>query len=113
MQKAPSSGIITNEYLDSTQLSDFLNRQDPEAKITLICPFSTSAGGDFGIPDFSNKTKITIASLLKNRHLTLGILAQFCNVGAQVSLWGNFVDLKIDLASETNLWIVQKIYQTF
>lgn len=54
------------------------------------------------------QTKITIASLLKNRHLTLGIIAQFCNVGAQVSLWGNFVDLKIDLASDINLWIVQK-----
>ena len=59
-----------------------------------------------------SQTKISISSLLKNRHLTLGIIAQFCNVGAQVSLWGNFVDLKIDLASETNLWIVQKIYQT-
>lgn len=57
-------------------------------------------------------SKITIASLLKNKHLTLGILAQFCNVGAQVSLWGNFVDLKIDLAKDSNLWIVQQIYQT-
>jgi FHS family L-fucose permease-like MFS transporter len=33
-------------------------------------------------------------------------------VGAQVSLWGNFVDLKIDLAKESNMWIVQQIYQT-
>ncbi len=59
-----------------------------------------------------DSSKVSIAGLLKNKHLTLGILAQFCNVGAQVSLWGNFVDLKIDLAKESNLWIVQQIYQT-
>ena len=55
--------------------------------------------------------KVTIASLLKRKHLVLGILAQFLNVGAQVSLWGNFVDLKLDLAKNDNLWIVDKIYQ--
>jgi FHS family L-fucose permease-like MFS transporter len=33
------------------------------------------------------------------------------NVGAQVTLWGNFVDLKLDYAPEANLWIVEKIYQ--
>jgi FHS family L-fucose permease-like MFS transporter len=41
----------------------------------------------------------------------LGIIAQFLNVGAQVSLWGNFVDLKLDLAKNDNLWLVEKIYQ--
>ena len=58
-----------------------------------------------------SKGKVTIASLLKRKHLVLGILAQFLNVGAQVSLWGNFVDLKLDLAKNDNLWIVDKIYQ--
>jgi len=56
-------------------------------------------------------SKVTIASLLKRKHLVLGILAQFLNVGAQVSLWGNFVDLKLDLAKNDNLWIVEKIYR--
>ncbi len=58
-----------------------------------------------------SKSKITIASLLKRKHLVLGILAQFLNLGAQVSLWGNFVDLKLDLAQNDNLWLVEKIYQ--
>jgi FHS family L-fucose permease-like MFS transporter len=58
-----------------------------------------------------SKSKITIASLLKRKHLVLGIIAQFLNVGAQVSLWGNFVDLKLDLAKNDNLWLVEKIYQ--
>ena len=58
-----------------------------------------------------SKSKITIASLFKRKHLVLGILAQFLNLGAQVSLWGNFVDLKLDLAKNDNLWLVEKIYQ--
>ena len=58
-----------------------------------------------------SKSKITIASLLKRQHLVLGMIAQFLNVGAQVSLWGNFVDLKLDLAKNDNLWLVEKIYQ--
>lgn len=57
------------------------------------------------------ESNISIAQLLKNKHLVMGIIAQFLNVGAQVTLWGNFVDLKIDYAPETNLWIVEKIYQ--
>ena len=56
-------------------------------------------------------TNVTIGSLLKRKHLVLGIIAQFLNLGAQVSLWGNFVDLKLDLAKNDNLWIVDKIYQ--
>jgi FHS family L-fucose permease-like MFS transporter len=55
--------------------------------------------------------KVSITSLLKRKHLVLGIIAQFLNIGAQVSLWGNFVDLKLDLAKNDNLWIVDKIYQ--
>jgi len=58
-----------------------------------------------------SNSKITIANLLKRKHLVLGIIAQFLNVGAQVSLWGNFVDLKLDLAKNDNLWLVEKIYQ--
>jgi MFS transporter, FHS family, L-fucose permease len=57
------------------------------------------------------ESTITIKDLLKHKHLVLGIVAQFLNVGAQVTLWGNFVDLKLDYAPETNLWIVEKIYQ--
>ena len=57
------------------------------------------------------QSNISIRDLLKKKHLVLGIIAQFMNVGAQVTLWGNFVDLKLDYAPDTNLWIVEKIYQ--
>jgi FHS family L-fucose permease-like MFS transporter len=56
-------------------------------------------------------SNVRIKDLLKHKHLVLGIIAQFLNVGAQVTLWGNFVDLKLDYAPDTNLWIVEKIYQ--
>ncbi len=56
-------------------------------------------------------SNVSIRELLTHKHLVLGIIAQFLNVGAQVTLWGNFVDLKLDYAPETNLWIVEKIYQ--
>lgn len=57
------------------------------------------------------ESNVTIRELLKHKHLVLGIVAQFLNLGAQVTLWGNFVDLKLDYAPETNLWIVEQIYQ--
>ncbi|MHA8079918.1 L-fucose:H+ symporter permease [Aquirufa regiilacus] len=57
------------------------------------------------------ESSISISDLLKHKHLVLGIIAQFLNVGAQVTLWGNFVDLKLDYAPDTNLWIVEEIYQ--
>jgi FHS family L-fucose permease-like MFS transporter len=57
------------------------------------------------------ESSISIKSLLKKKHLLLGIIAQFLNVGAQVTLWGNFVDLKLDYAPNENLWVVEKLYQ--
>jgi FHS family L-fucose permease-like MFS transporter len=59
----------------------------------------------------TKESNVSIKNLLKHKHLVLGIVAQFLNVGAQVTLWGNFVDLKLDYAPYTNLWIVEKIYQ--
>jgi hypothetical protein len=51
---------------------------------------------------------IGIFNLLgKYRHLSLGVLAQFANVGAQATLWGYFVDFKIDFAKDEHLGLVQ------
>ena len=58
-----------------------------------------------------DSSKISIGNLLKNKHLSLGIIAQFLNIGAQVSLWGNFIDIKLDLARNSNFGIVKMIYQ--
>ena len=49
--------------------------------------------------------------LLRKRHLVLGVIAQFANVGAQTILWGYFVDFKVDFAKSEHLSIVQTIYR--
>ncbi len=55
---------------------------------------------------------VSIADLFKKyRHLTLGVLAQFANVGAQATLWGYFVDFKTSFAPTEHLGIVHTIYR--
>jgi len=55
---------------------------------------------------------VRIGDLFKRyRHLTLGVLAQFANVGAQATLWGYFVDFKLDFAKNAHLDIVKTLYQ--
>lgn len=55
-------------------------------------------------------SKVSAGSLLRHRHLVLGVLAQFANVGAQVTLWSYFVDLKMGFSNEMHLDAVQWIY---
>ena len=49
--------------------------------------------------------------IFKHKHLVFGIIAQFFYVGAQASLWGYFVDLKLHMAHDENLGIVKMIYR--
>lgn len=53
--------------------------------------------------------KISIPGMFRHRHLTLGIIAQFANVGAQAVLWGYFVDFKLDF-SRTDHWPLAEMY---
>lgn len=52
---------------------------------------------------------IPIMSMFRHRHLTLGIIAQFANVGAQAVLWGYFVDFKLDF-SRNDHWPLAEMY---
>lgn len=47
---------------------------------------------------------------LLNPRLIFGVLAQFANVGAQVTLWSYFVDMKMGFANETHLGLVEWLY---
>jgi len=49
--------------------------------------------------------------ITRHKHLMFGVLAQFFYVGAQASLWGYFVDLKLHFAREENLQIVRLMYR--
>src|SRR5690606_14018979 len=57
----------------------------------------------------TSEKNISILSLFRHRHLRLGILAQFLNVGAQTVLWGYFVDFKLDFAREMH-WALAEGY---
>ncbi len=43
------------------------------------------------------------ALLRRHHHLALGVVAQFANVGAQATLWGYFVDFKMDFSAAKHL----------
>jgi MFS transporter, FHS family, L-fucose permease len=49
--------------------------------------------------------------ITRHRHLMFGVLAQFFYVGAQASLWGYFVDLKLHFAKDQHLGMVEWIYR--
>jgi MFS transporter, FHS family, L-fucose permease len=52
----------------------------------------------------------SMKGIFQNRHLVFGMIAQFFYVGAQASVWGYFVDLKLFFARTENLGIVKLLY---
>ena len=65
------------------------------------------------MPEISSPAEknATFKGIGRHRHLMLGVLAQFFYVGAQASLWGYFVDLKLHFARNEHLDLVQWIYR--
>jgi MFS transporter, FHS family, L-fucose permease len=59
----------------------------------------------------SKERAATLKGITRHRHLLFGILAQFFYVGAQASLWGYFIDLKLHFSKDQHLGIVQLVYQ--
>jgi FHS family L-fucose permease-like MFS transporter len=55
--------------------------------------------------------KAGFKGIFRHKHLVFGIIAQFFYVGAQASLWGYFVDLKLHFAKNENVDLVQTIYR--
>lgn len=65
------------------------------------------------MPEISSaaEKQASFKGITKHRHLMFGVLAQFFYVGAQASLWGYFVDLKLHFAKDHHLEIVQWMYR--
>lgn len=59
----------------------------------------------------ASEKQASFKGITKHRHLLFGVLAQFFYVGAQASIWGYFVDLKLHFAREENFEIVQWAYR--
>lgn len=66
------------------------------------------------MPEISEPSEksATFKGITRHRHLVLGVLAQFFYVGAQASIWGYFVDLKVHYAADEHFGIVKTLYQT-
>lgn len=64
------------------------------------------------MPEIStvSESTSTMKGIFRYKHLVFGIIAQFFYVGAQASLWGYFVDLKLHLAHDDHLRIVNSLY---
>jgi MFS transporter, FHS family, L-fucose permease len=58
-----------------------------------------------------NEKTASFKGITRHRHLVFGVIAQFFYVGAQASLWGYFINLKLHFSKEEHLGIVQMIYR--
>ncbi|MFN7327409.1 MAG: L-fucose:H+ symporter permease [Chitinophagales bacterium] len=67
---------------------------------------------EIGQEEEKQGAEIKVFSLLKKYpRLSLGVLAQLANVGAQATLWGYFVDFKLDMAPDQHLGFVNQLYK--
>jgi MFS transporter, FHS family, L-fucose permease len=108
---------MTTEQVEAARIEEALSVQGPYLAVAILVAavavlFALTKMPEIGQETEKNKEKVSILGLLSRyRHLTLGVLAQFANVGAQATLWGYFVDFKMDFAAEQHLGIVQSLYR--
>ena len=108
---------MTPEQIDAARIESALSVQGPYLAVAALVAavavlFAITKMPEVRREEEAAEGSVGIFSLLgKYRHLSLGVLAQFANVGAQATLWGYFVDFKIDLAKDQHLGLVQMIYQ--
>ena len=117
-------------FSSTEHTNEMLNAMTPqEAEVIRIAeahsvqmPYLALAGVVFVIailfslvkmPEISSpsESSASMKGIFRHRHLVFGIIAQFFYVGAQTSIWGYFVDLKLFFAHDDNLGIVKTIYQ--
>lgn len=96
------------------RVQEALSVQTPYLVIGLVVAFvallfAITKMPEVGAEEEQAAGKISIAGMFRHRHLTLGIVAQFANVGAQAVLWGYFVDLKLDFSRDGH-WALAEIY---
>lgn len=96
---------MSPEQIEAARVEEALSVQGPYLAVAAIVAavavlFALTKMPEVGREEEASEGKVGIFSLLgKYRHLALGVLAQFANVGAQATLWGYFVDFKIDFAA--------------
>lgn len=108
---------MTAEQIEAARIEEALSVQGPYlvvAGVVLLMAllFAFTRMPEVGREEEKAEGSVPIFSLFgRYRHLTLGVLAQFANVGAQATLWGYFVDFKIDFAPTQHLGFVNSLYR--
>jgi len=99
---------------EAIRVQEALSVQGPYLAIGLIIAlvtilFAITKMPEVGAEEEQAAGKIPIFSVLRHRQLALGVIAQFVNVGAQATLWGYFVDLKLDFSRDGH-WALAEGY---
>ncbi|MEZ4939939.1 MAG: L-fucose:H+ symporter permease [Saprospiraceae bacterium] len=108
---------MTPEQIDAARVQEALSVQGPYlwiAGVVLLVAllFWITKMPEVGREEELAEGKVGILEpFRKYQHLRLGVLAQFANVGAQATLWGYFVDFKIDFARNEHLGFVNSLYR--
>lgn len=111
----------TNEMLDAMPAAEAATIRIAEAQ-SVQMPYLVIAAVVFVVavlfaitrmPEISSPQErgATLKGITRHRHLMFGVLAQFFYVGAQASLWGYFIDLKLHFSRADHLGVVQLIYR--
>lgn len=108
---------MTSEQIEAAKIQEALSVQGPYLTIAVIVAavavlFALTKMPEVGREDELAEGRVSVFSLLgKYKHLTLGVFAQFANVGAQATLWGYFVDFKVDFARDEHVGFVNSLYR--
>ncbi len=108
---------MTPDQIDAARVQEALSVQGPYlavAGVVLLVAllFWVTKMPEVGREEELAEGKVGILDpLRKYRHLVLGVIAQFANVGAQATLWGYFVDFKIDFAKNEHVALVNSLYR--
>lgn len=105
---------MTTAQAEAIRVQEALAVQTPYLVIGSVVAFVAVLFAITKMPEVGSEEEqaagtVSITSLFRHRHLTLGIIAQFANVGAQAVLWGYFVDLKLDFSRDGH-WALAEIY---
>ncbi|HRI58934.1 MAG TPA: glucose/galactose MFS transporter, partial [Saprospiraceae bacterium] len=95
---------MTADQIQAARVEEALSVQGPYLAVAVIVAavavlFAFTKMPEVGREEELAEGRVGIFDLLgRYRHLAFGVLAQFANVGAQATLWGYFVDFKMDFA---------------
>lgn len=108
---------MTADEITQARIQSALSVQGPYLVIAITVAlvallFWKTQMPEIGQEEEKQGAEINVFALLKKYpRLLLGVLAQLANVGAQATLWGYFVDFKLDMAPNQHLGFVNQLYK--